>query len=173
MAIKIGWGRREFSTNEPVMIPGQMHMRISKGIMDPLYVTALCVEGEQAVIFVSADIIAISQTMLELTQEMLAKQRPDIPWESVIFNATHTHASVVLYETVTESPDGKKIFPGMLMAEHFSRMAVEAICEAWDSRKEGGIGYGYGYAVVGHSRRVVYFKEQQLEKVKNKFAAQQ
>ena len=32
----------------------------------------------------------------------------------------------------------------------------------YNSRKEGGIAYGYGYAVVGHSRRAVYFKEEKL-----------
>ena len=43
--LRIGWGRREVSTMEPVSIPGQVHMRISQGIHDKLYVTALCVDG--------------------------------------------------------------------------------------------------------------------------------
>ena len=48
--LKIGWGRREISIDEPVSIPGQMDMRISQKILDPLYATALCVDdGQEAV----------------------------------------------------------------------------------------------------------------------------
>ena len=43
--LKIGWARREISTNDPVSIRGQMHIRISEGILDPLYVTALALDG--------------------------------------------------------------------------------------------------------------------------------
>jgi len=38
-------------------------------------------------------------------------------------------------------------------------MAAEAILEAYDNRKEGAIAYGYGYAVVSHSRRTLYFDD--------------
>ena len=34
--VKIGWGRREISLDGPVSIPGQMYVRISKGVLDPL-----------------------------------------------------------------------------------------------------------------------------------------
>ena len=37
--------------------------------------------------------------------------------------------------------------------------ASSAVCEAYANRKPGGIAYGYGYAVVGHNRRVVYFDD--------------
>ena len=54
--VKIGWAKRDISTNEPVNINGQMYLRISRGIMDPISVTALCIdggEGQDAVVFVS------------------------------------------------------------------------------------------------------------------------
>ena len=44
--MKIGWGRREYSMNVPVNICGQMYMRVCEGILDPLYMTAMVVEGE-------------------------------------------------------------------------------------------------------------------------------
>ena len=59
MSIQIGWGRREISLNEPLNIPGQAIMRISEGILDPLYVTALCVEGQDTVIFCSCDLTSL------------------------------------------------------------------------------------------------------------------
>lgn len=58
-AVKIGWAKRDISTTEPVNINGQMYLRISEGIHDPIMVTALCVdggEGQDAVFFVSCDI---------------------------------------------------------------------------------------------------------------------
>ena len=42
------------------------------------------------------------------------------------------------------------------------------IIEAWDKSSEGGIAYGYGYAVVAHSRRVCYFDDLSLRPGVNK-----
>jgi len=163
--VKIGWARREISTNEPVSIPGQMYIRVSEGIHDPLYVTALCVdggEGQDKVIFLSCDIVTQFRGMLQPIRDKLKERRPEIPEEGFILNVTHTHSSITLEDTPEKTPDGVAIFPGSKSREIFCELAAQAIIEAWDTRKEGGIGYGYGYAVVGHSRRTVYFKEQKL-----------
>ena len=44
--LKIGWSRRDVSTKEPVNLPGQFHARISEGIMDPITLNCLVIEGE-------------------------------------------------------------------------------------------------------------------------------
>ena len=36
------------------------------------------------------------------------------------------------------------------------------VVEAWNKKSEGGVAYGYGYAVVGHSRRACYFDDTSL-----------
>ena len=36
--LKLGWASRDVSTTKPVNIPGQFHMRISQGIIDPVTV---------------------------------------------------------------------------------------------------------------------------------------
>lgn len=57
-SLKVGWDKREISCNEPVLLPGQMYMRVSEGIHDPLMATALCVDsGEDAVIFCTVDLV--------------------------------------------------------------------------------------------------------------------
>ena len=59
--IKIGWSRKEITTDKPVAIPGQMYVRVSEGVLDPVYVTALAVDGGKdgkPVIFLSCDISA-------------------------------------------------------------------------------------------------------------------
>ena len=38
-------------------------------------------------------------------------------------------------------------------------MCVQAVREAWEKRAPGSYAYGYGYAVVAHSRRVCYFDD--------------
>ena len=166
--VKIGWAKREISTDEPVSIPGQMYIRVSKGVLDPLYVTALCVdggEGQDKVIFLSCDIVTIFGNTLKPIQEILKQRRPEIPEEGFILNVTHTHASLALGKTPEKTPDGVEIFPGEKSRELFCQLAAEAIIEAWDTRAEGGIGYGYGFAAVANSRRVVYFKEQRMAEI--------
>ena len=164
-AIKIGWAKRDISTNEPVNINGQMYLRISEGIHDPITVTALVLDGndpQQAAIFVSCDVTSICETVVEMVQEKVAAANPEIPVKNIVLNATHTHSSSATVPTVPKSPDGKDIYPGERYRAFFTDRICEAVCEAWQTRAEGGIAYGYGYAVVGHSRRVVYSEDQGL-----------
>ena len=42
--IKIGWASRDISTDKPINLPGQFHMRPSKGVLDPVTTTALVVD---------------------------------------------------------------------------------------------------------------------------------
>ncbi len=43
--LKIGWASQNVTINLPVNIPEQFHMRISRGILDPVTVTALVFEN--------------------------------------------------------------------------------------------------------------------------------
>jgi len=73
----IGWASRDVSTDKPVNIPGQFHMRISEGILDPVTVTALVIDnGEDLVCFLSADLVVIRSGLLD---EVRAKQRSCCP----------------------------------------------------------------------------------------------
>ena len=161
-ALKIGWGRREYSLDKPVNIPGQMHMRRSEGVLDPLYITALVFDGTEAggdaAIFVSVDATGLG-AICEQADKALREARPDIPVDNVIIGATHTHTAMSFYNFEETFPDGSSLYSSKYVNEHFCNMLIEAVGEAWDNRKEGGIAYGYGYAVVGHSRRVIYSED--------------
>ena len=157
--VKIGWAKREISLNEPVSLPGQVYMRISKGIHDPTYATALCVDGgenQDMVIFCACDREGFYGDIVEKIAQHVHELRPEIPASSIVMNCTHTHCGAEINNTPETSPDGRPIYPGAKYREFFVDMCTEAICEAWDTRKEGGVSYGYGYAVVGHSRRTIY-----------------
>lgn len=162
--VKIGWGRREISIDAPVQVPGQMYLRISEGIHDPLYATALCVdggEGEDVVLFCACDLLGYREdtAVLSLVRKKVTELCPEIPTDNIIFNATHSHNSPALNDTPEKTFDGQEIYPGAKYREWFVEQCADAICEAWNSRKEGGITYGYGNAVVAHSRRVVYHED--------------
>ena len=168
--LKIGWSKRSISIDGPVTLCGQMHMRVSEAIADPLYVTVLCIdggEGQDAAFLCSFDLESLRNGAVNEIRQAVKALRPEIPVDAIITGVTHTHTGLNLMETESHSPDGKPVIHGDECRAHVVKMATEAVVEAWDTRSEGGIAYGYGYAVVGHSRRVVYFDDTSLRSAAN------
>lgn len=158
--VKIGWSKRETSINEGVALFGQMHLRVAEGILDPLYATALVIDGgEGHVIFVTCDLEAHREDSISETIARVTKLRPEISPDSILMGVTHSHTASSILPTPEFSPDGKPVYSGVKFRQHLIEKCVEAILEAWDTRTEGGIAYGYGYACVGNSRRVVYDRD--------------
>lgn len=142
--------------------------------MDPLTVSTLLVDnGADLVIFLSADLVVIRSGLLDDVRAKVTERDPDIPVDKILMNATHTHTGANHYSDVAwrgsnnvstalhgEVPhDGVEIASGDEYRDFLSTQAAEAVCEAYATRAPGGIAYGYGYAVVSHSRRVVYFDD--------------
>lgn len=95
--LKIGWAQRDVSTDKPVIINGQYYMRISKGILDPVTVTALTMENDgDYVIFLETDFTSTVNGVLNLVCEKVLKRCPEINTDKIIMNATHTHTSPIL-----------------------------------------------------------------------------
>ncbi len=160
--VKIGWSKKEFSLNEPVDINGQMYMRRCYGIHDPLLAVAVVIdggEGNDAVIFCSLDVTVLRGGIIEGIQKSVKEKCSEIPVENIILNATHTHSSMNITTEAEQFPDGSPLFNSLKTRPHIIGKATEAIIEAWNNRKEGGIAFGYGYAVVAHSRRSTYLED--------------
>jgi hypothetical protein len=158
----IGWGRTDYSTTEQVVIPGQMYMRVSEGIMDPLYATALCIDGgagEDLFIFCSCDLGNFPSHIVEEVLDKVAELKPEIPRDRIILNCTHTHTVPAIYATPEYSEDGRKLYPGTESRKFTVQKIAEAIREAYENRKPGGYAFGYGYAVVAQSRRSTYSED--------------
>jgi len=176
--VKIGWSSCDISTEKPINIPGQFHMRISEGILDPLTLTALVIDnGSDLVVFLSADLVVIRSYLLDEIRAKVAKLCPSVPPEKILMNSTHTHTGashyldkggVALSTGSSTAPVDDVPHPGIEIAssdeyrDFLSTKAAEAIKEAYDKLALGGIAYGYGYAVVSHSRRVIYFDDTSL-----------
>ena len=169
--IKIGWATRNITTDEPCVITGQAFVRIKQGAIDPVTTTALVMDsGNDAVIFVSMDHVGIRCGLVDEVRAKAKALCPDIPAEKIIMNVTHAHTGVSFYHderlyAASDAPEDRMPMGGVTVAsgdklrDWLSTTQAEMIAEAWNGRKEGGYAYGYGYAVVGHSRRVCYFDD--------------
>ena len=167
--IKIGWASRDVSTQKSVNMSGQFHMRIIQGILDPITVTALVVEnsGDIAVLL-SGDMIDCRAHILDELRTRVHQVYPQIPPEKILINATHTHTaathvggvgSISFTKGESFNHDGVEIASSDEYRNFLVDQMVDAVCEAYENRAEGGISYGYGFAVVAFSRRVVYFDD--------------
>ena len=158
--IKIGWAARQIAIEENLCLFGQMYLRISEGILDPNMTTALVLDsGEGHAIFCCCDIEAHRDDSIQRTIDKVVAARPEIDPHSIVMNVTHSHTAGSICATAKESPDGVPLYDGLQYREFVAQQSADAIIEAWDKRAAGAISYGYGYAVVGHSRRVCYTED--------------
>ena len=114
--IKIGWGRREISLDEPMSLPGQAIMRISEKVLDPMYVTALCLEKDgQCVVFMSCDML--SPMGMEGVCDLVKERIPEFDPAWILPNGTHAHTGGARRKTPEKTPDGKDIYDGKVMRQ--------------------------------------------------------
>ncbi len=176
--MKIGWAQADITPSRPIIMEGQMYMRVSQYVHDPLTATALALDnGEEQAVFVSGDM-----TMYPLhASERLKKglEERGIPYEKVSFGVTHTHNSSSFYNDsmreMNEMVYDPAILPefdlpeDMLCKEEaetfFTERMVDLIAEAWEKRKSGGISFAHEYAAVAFNRRPQFAEKNGLETV--------
>ena len=161
----VGWAQRSITPDEPVALWGQMYLRVSKGVLDPVTCTALAIEtrngdksAEQA-LMVSCDMVGVTQEVQDKVRERIAGKLQGFDTRKLFINATHTHTAPVLprrlqgwYEIPRE---------GLMQPERYMEFLVERIAEAaveaWEKRQPALVSWALGQAVVGHNRRPTYF----------------
>ena len=159
--LKVGWASRDISTDKPVAMRGQMYLRISTGILDPLTLTALVIDnGDDSVIFLSIDCVLIKSYLVKEIRENVRKLNPEIPSEKIIINATHTHTGGDIFaDEIDDFSSDVPRMPAKEYSDFVVTQAADAVAEAWENRRPGGLAWGYGYAVSGHQRRVIYYDD--------------
>ncbi len=166
-AVKIGWSTCDISTDKPVIMPGQAYLRVSKGVHDPITSTALVIDGgSDYVIFVSVDMVGWGPDFLDTVRRLVKEKNSEIDTDKIIANFTHTHAGGARgHDNVTYTISGHpedtipvkiEIASSDEYIDFYTRKIADAVVDAWNGRRPAGIAYGYGYAVVAHSRRVWY-----------------
>ena len=160
--LKIGWAKRSIAPEKGAApITGQFYLRVAQGQYTPVLTSAVVLEnGDDAVIFVSADMVSVTRNVFLKVQSNLAKESPEIPAGKIIVNATHTHAGPSAYgPEKAEYPNSVDFIPRSEMCDFIARQITEAIKEAWNKRDWGSVAYGYGFASTGYSRRTVYLDD--------------
>lgn len=168
--LSLGWATRDITPRTPVALRGQFNLRVATKVHDPLTLTALAVEaGKEQVVLVSVDSCSVDQEVLERVREMLPHRLPGLDPRKIIAGATHTHTAPFAGSQVGLQRDADYLeelrarYPGYMSAAEYSaflsEQLVSAVCEAWEKRGPGSVGWGYSYAVVGENRRVRYFDD--------------
>lgn len=177
----VGWAEESLVPEKKVSIPGQFYERISEYVEDKISATAMAVEsGDQQAIFVSCDLTGFGSTMVPAVRKEFAKLTDEVVPEKLIINATHTHTSVGF--NLHNAAQGKSILGQNILEEflpegaHYeelvkvndevisradalvflSKRIALAAYKAWQNREEALYANGFGRAVVGFCRRVVY-----------------
>ena len=82
--LRIGWASVDVTPDRPVILRGQFHARISKGVRDPITVTALALERDGVgCVMASADMVAIPDDILSGVRSKLRGMVDDLDPERV------------------------------------------------------------------------------------------
>ena len=145
----IGWAIEDITPDGPASLYGQYYERISEYVESPLKVTACALESinengvkEQA-IMISMDLLCPLKALQDKLKNEVKSLIPDFDVRKLFLNATHTHSAP--YPDV-ESEYGKLLLQRL----------IQVVVLAWSQRMPAGVSSAYGYAVVGHNRRVQY-----------------
>ncbi|MHC4873131.1 MAG: hypothetical protein ACYTFY_14910 [Planctomycetota bacterium] len=157
--LKIGWESTDITPLRPVILQGQMHVRISKEALDPLTATACAIEsesGDDQAIIISCDLAMIHETLLGLVRDKVKEKCPEVDAEKIIMTATHTHTGPVISEGNYEEPEDESVMRIAETREFIADKIAAVTVGAWTSREDSLLSDFYNYAVVGHNRRATY-----------------
>jgi hypothetical protein len=165
--LSVGWATTDITPPKPVALVGQLHKRISTGVRDPLTATVLALEtrsdggDKEQAILVSCDLLCIQRAVQQQLQEKIRTRLPDFDARKVFLNATHTHTGPGLSDSTFKGLYDVSKDAGVMKASEYAGFFLdrvsEAVVQAWQSRKPGGLSWALGYAVVGFNRRAHFF----------------
>ena len=169
--MNIGWASRDVSMDGPVLITGQAHERISRGMLDPTTVTVLVMEdGGDYVVFLSGDFTVGEGSFLTELQEAVKGKIPGFDGDKLIFHVTHTHTAprfMLDMKGYDKAPtDRVELIAPKKYRAFLKEQMTDAIAEAWENRKPGSFAYGYSTAAVAQQRRVTYFNDKGVDSKK-------
>ena len=157
----IGWASKDITPKGRVSLSGQYYDRLSRGVHDPLRVTAWALESAAAAgprsqaIFVSADLVCISRRLQDKVRELVQRRLPGFDTRMLVLNTTHTHAAPAPEQAVISwlaKPTPATACYEALVLEQ----AASAAAAAWKARRPGGISPALGHAAMGYCRRPTY-----------------
>ncbi len=159
MKILIGWDTQDITPDQPVELVGQYYQRISRGIRDPLSVTALAMEQEGGTgqsVMVSMDILFVDRDFLEEVRDHVRARVPSLDPEAVFLNATHIHSGPSWFVPFRWwVPAAGALPPAAIRARILDRVVL-AVANAWNARQPGRVGASSACVPTGFCRRMLY-----------------
>ena len=174
----IGWAQTSITPTRPLLMEGQMYMRYSQYVHDPLTATALALDnGETSAVFVSMDMTEVPEHALPGIR--WAASEAGIDPDCISFNVTHTHNASSFYNDFMRCENEQVYDPVILPhfdapedvlspdeSEAFFIGKIAALIkQAWASRAPGGISSAHEYAAVAFNRRPQFERDGKLESV--------
>ncbi len=163
----VGWSKTDITPPKPCALAGQLHLRISKKVRDPLTATVLALETRDAsgktideAICVSCDLIMIPRRLVIEVREKLKGKLDGFDLEKLLLNATHTHTAPDMENDRFKSRYDVSGHKGVMKPDAYRAVLADrlatAIEKAWKERQKGAYTWALGQAVVGLNRRATY-----------------
>lgn len=90
----VGYGRVNITPSYPVSIAGSAANKVSKGYLDPIYMTCLAIrQGQETLMIGTMDLVGAYEEYSAPARTLIS-QATGIPEDHIILNGTHTHSSV-------------------------------------------------------------------------------
>jgi len=110
--LKAGSAITDVTPQKPMFLHGYPHVeRISEGVHDPLYASAMVIDnGEIQIGFCAVDVLYISKEITEKVREGVVKAT-GIPQHNLMISATHTHSGPITFSDIFYDPVVPKADP--------------------------------------------------------------
>ena len=125
----------DVTPKKPMFLYGYPHVeRISQGVHDPLYASALIINNSQIQIgFCAVDVIYISREITDRVRERV-HQATGIPGKNFMISASHTHSGPVIVNDAFNDPVVPKADPKYI--SYLVDRLVQVYMEAFRNQKE-------------------------------------
>lgn len=160
--LHIGAATTSITPDEPVALSGLFSLRVSEKVESPCTATALALETKKdgkvvdQAIMISCDLVVIRKNIQSRLRKRVAAKLIDFDQRKLFVNATHTHTAPAMVEEYFCIPKGTDVMPIAEYTDFLIDRLTEIAVKAWRERKQGGVSWGLGHAVVAINRRVTY-----------------
>jgi len=172
ITLRTGWAQADITPEQPVILTGMQHARVSEGVADPLTATVLAIESVRPgqapgqLVLVSCDLLSVSECIRAAVRAHLKTELPALKPEAIVMSATHTHTAPYHYTRPRYTEDvpperepygiDLPAMSGQAYVDFAARRIADGIIRAWQIRRPSGLAHGLGHAVVGRNRLTAY-----------------
>lgn len=137
MSLKAGVAKKDINPEEPMFLAGYPHVeRISEGINDPLYASALYLDdGTNSVIMIAVDVLYVTAGEVWKCRKAI-NEVTGIVAENIMISATHTHSAPLTAEVLAWAGDSVVPEVNKDYIEYLCRGIIDAAIAAQQSAEE-------------------------------------